>query len=212
VKRTIPLLPTLLVLVSALLMVRLGLWQLDRRHEKQFLLARYVANQHQPPLPFVALWPVREEELFRRASVTCLGATGWQVKAGRSRNGITGWRHIAGCRTGAEGPGVLVDLGVSASAGDPVWRGGRVTGRLIWAPDGTPLVARLLARSVAPTPLIVSDLGAAGLQPTEQPDPASVPNNHLAYAVQWFIFAGLATGIYLLVLRRRMSSKDEPEA
>jgi surfeit locus 1 family protein len=30
-----------------------------------------------------------------------------------------------------------------------------------------------------------------------------VPNNHLAYAVQWFLFAGVAAVIYALALRRR---------
>jgi cytochrome oxidase assembly protein ShyY1 len=35
------------------------------------------------------------------------------------------------------------------------------------------------------------------------PNPEDVPNNHLSYAVQWFAFAGIAAGIYLLAVRRR---------
>lgn len=201
--RRVPLWPTLLVLLAALAMVRLGVWQLDRRHEKEALLARYAENRSKPPLPLVALWPVKETDLFRRTSATCLGATDWHAVAGRSRAGASGWRHIAACRTGAEGPGVLVDMGVSQSSVAPTWNGGRVSGRLIWAPSPTPLVARLFAVQPAPTPLIVSDAAAPGLAPPEQPDPATIPNNHLSYAVQWFIFAALAIGIYALALWKR---------
>jgi surfeit locus 1 family protein len=51
--------------------------------------------------------------------------------------------------------------------------------------------------------MIVSDTGLAGLKPSPRPDPAEVPNNHLAYAVQWFLFAAVAVIIYPLALRYR---------
>ncbi|MBM3928735.1 MAG: SURF1 family protein, partial [Sphingomonadales bacterium] len=35
------------------------------------------------------------------------------------------------------------------------------------------------------------------------PDLSAVPNNHLAYAVQWFLFAVVAAIIYAMALRRR---------
>lgn len=199
----LPLWPTLLVLLAAAAMVRLGLWQIERRHEKQVLLARYAANRDRPPLPFAALWPVTDDQLFRRTSATCLGAEGWTAQAGRARDGRSGWRHIAACRTGAEGPGVLVDMGVSGSAAPPAWAGGRVAGRLTWAPSPAPLVARLFARPPPPTPLIVSDAAAPGLSPSAPPDPADIANNHLSYAVQWFAFAATAVGVYGLALWRR---------
>ena len=50
----------------------------------------------------------------------------------------------------------------------------------------------------------MTDTPAAGLEANPAPDLSSVPNNHLAYAVQWFIFAALAGIIYALALRRRM--------
>jgi surfeit locus 1 family protein len=37
-----------------------------------------------------------------------------------------------------------------------------------------------------------------------RPDPNDIPNNHLAYAVQWFLFAGVALVIYALAVRKRM--------
>ena len=42
-----------------------------------------------------------------------------------------------------------------------------------------------------------------GLTANGRPTPDSVPNNHLAYAWQWFMFAGVATIIYALALRGR---------
>jgi surfeit locus 1 family protein len=35
------------------------------------------------------------------------------------------------------------------------------------------------------------------------PSPSIIPNNHLSYAVQWFLFAGIAVTIYFLALRQR---------
>ena len=210
-RRRIPILPTVLVVAAALLMVRLGLWQLERRQEKAVLLARYAANQAKPPVAFAALWPVEAEDLFRRTAATCIQASGWRTEAGHTASGQTGWRHIAGCRTGAEGPGLLVDLGISQTAAAPAWKGGRVAGRLTWGPSGESILSHLTASAAPPTPMIVSDIAAPGLQPTQAPDPATIPNNHLAYAVQWFVFAGLALGIYAILLWRRMRPTNPPQ-
>jgi surfeit locus 1 family protein len=51
--------------------------------------------------------------------------------------------------------------------------------------------------------MIVNESAAPGLKPSPLPDPSSVPNNHLSYAVQWFIFAAIALIIYGLALRKR---------
>jgi surfeit locus 1 family protein len=201
--RRIPIIPTLIVLAAALLMVRLGFWQLDRRHEKLALLAHYSANVARPPLPLVALWPVKESDLFRRASAHCIEVVGWKAEAGRNRSGDTGWRHIASCRTGAEGPGLMADMGISQSSTPPAWKGGEVRGRLIWAPTGQPVVARLFGNMAPPEPMIVSESAAPGLQPTADPDPANIPNNHFSYAVQWFLFAAVAVSIYAIALWQR---------
>ena len=201
--RRIPIVPTIVVLLAALLMVRLGFWQIHRLHEKQALLARYTANQSKPPLPLVALFPVNDEALYRRTSAYCLSVTSWLAEAGRGTDSRPGWRHIAACRTGAEGPGILVDMGISPDSAAPAWKGGPVRGRLTWAPSSQPLIARLFGRPPAPTPMIVSDVAAPGLKPTAQPNPADIPNNHLSYAVQWFLFAAVALIIYGVALWQR---------
>jgi surfeit locus 1 family protein len=42
-----------------------------------------------------------------------------------------------------------------------------------------------------------------GLAASAIPSPDSIPNNHLSYAIQWFLFAGIAGAIYVLALRKR---------
>ena len=42
-----------------------------------------------------------------------------------------------------------------------------------------------------------------GLKPSALPSLQDIPNNHLAYAVQWFVFAGVAAAIYGLALWQR---------
>ena len=81
--------------------------------------------------------------------------------------------------------------------------GGRVTGWISHAPDSTPLIARLVGTPAPPPMLLVADRPLVGLAANTQPDVGLVPNNHLAYAVQWFLFAGVAASIYVLALRRR---------
>jgi surfeit locus 1 family protein len=210
--RRFPLVATILVVLAIAAMIGLGVWQLRRLKEKEALLAVYAANATKPPAAFAALWPIDDTALFRRTSATCLDVTGWKVAAGHAANGETGWSHIATCRTGAEGPGIAVDMGVSQDSKPPAWTGGPVRGRLTWAPDGEPLIARMFAKPAPRTPLIVSEQPAPGLAATAPPDPASVPNNHLAYAVQWFLFAAVAGIVYVVALRRRhaRSASDGP--
>ncbi|QJU60390.1 SURF1 family protein [Sphingomonas sp. AP4-R1] len=185
-------------------MIGLGVWQLQRRHEKEALLALYAANIARLPVAVSALLPLDDAGLFRAVSADCGQVTGWTTAAGHAADGRTGWSHIAACRTGAEGPGLHVDMGVSPSPEAPKgWTGGPVRGRIVWLPDGQPLIAHLFTARAPRTPLIVSDGAAPGLTPTAPPDPESVPNNHLAYAVQWFLFAGVALVIYAVALRRR---------
>ena len=51
---------------------------------------------------------------------------------------------------------------------------------------------------------------APGLEPLAPPDPSDLPNNHLAYAGQWFFFALTALVIYVLALRKKWRSGTQP--
>lgn len=201
--KRLPIVPTILVALAVAAMVALGVWQLQRRAEKAAMLAQLAANQRLPTTAFPAI-PVGEHLLFRRAGAFCLGVTGWTQRAGRDADGKPGWRIIAQCKTGAEGPGFAVQLGVSENSDPhPQWRVGRVSGYIAEAPDARPLIASMLGLGGPKTLMLIADHPIAGLRANPGPDLSAVPNNHLAYAVQWFIFAGLAMVIYALALRRR---------
>jgi cytochrome oxidase assembly protein ShyY1 len=201
VKR-VPVVPTIFVGLAILLMIGLGVWQLERRGEKEALLARYARNVTLPPMAFPRV-PVDDALLFRRASAFCLQPTSFAIEGGRNARGGTGWRQIAQCRTGAEGPGFAVQLGFGKDPHAKLdWKGGEVRGYISHAPDHLPIIAALFGGGPK-TLMLVADPPLAGLDANPEPDLSAVPNNHLAYAVQWFVFAGLAAIIYVLALRRR---------
>ena len=199
----LPIIPTILVGLAVAAMIALGFWQLQRRAEKEALLVRYAQNVSLPRMLFPAI-PIDETLLFRRASAFCLQPVSFKVEGGRNARGGSGWRQIAQCRTGAEGPGFAVQIGFSGDAhAKPDWKGGPVRGYISHAPDHAPIIAALFGGGEPKTLMLVADPPAPGLEPNPGPDLSAVPNNHLAYAVQWFVFAGLAALIYALALRRR---------
>jgi surfeit locus 1 family protein len=201
--RKVPLIPTIVVALAAALMIWLGVWQLHRLRWKEALLARYAANQH---LPTIALPIGRSDDrlLFRHAAAFCLKPVHWSAEAGRDAAGQVGWRQIAQCATGAEGPGFTVQMGVSTDPNaQPSWRGGAVSGFIAYAPDHEPLIAMAFDHGPPPPLMLVSDTPAPGLAANAGPDLASIPNNHLSYAIQWFLFAIVAIVIYALALRKR---------
>lgn len=184
--RRIPIFATIVVIAAALTMVALGVWQLQRKTEKEALIARYeAALKDSAEVP----WPVPADytrDMFRRTSIECTKVLGIDPISGKSANGRSGWVHVARCaHAGGEAD---VTIGWSQSPQPPAWAGGRVTGRIASYGD--------TIRLVAETP-------QAGLQPLAAPDPGDLPNNHLAYAGQWFFFALTALVIYVLALRRR---------
>lgn len=206
--RRVPLLPTLLVGLAVAAMLALGVWQLDRLAQKQRALAMFAANAMQPTIT-IESGAADSSLLFRHARSACQSVTGWARQGGRGVRGPQGWRQIATCRTHADAT-LLVDMGVTR---DPMfrphWPGGVVSGTLTRAPDHRPLIASLFDGTPQPL-MLVSDRAAPGLEPSTPPDLASVPNNHLAYAVQWFLFAGVAMIIYVLALRLRARGAPQP--
>lgn len=206
----LPVIPTLVVGLAIAVMIGLGVWQLDRRAEKEAAIASYASASARPVMAFPRP-AVGNEHLFRRASAMCLQVVGWSEQAGRAENGAKGWRNIAECRTGVEALTVKFDMGVSTAPGaNPVWKGGQVTGTITHAPDATPLLAGLFGGRQPRALMLVADNPAPGLAASARPDPSSVPNNHLAYAVQWFLFALAAAVIYFLALRWREKRATTP--
>lgn len=189
--RRLPILATLVVLAAVAVMLRLGFWQLERKAEKEALLARYVAAQGlSAEIPWPA--PAQAEQMFyRRARVDCLAVTGRTAIAGQNAQGESGQAQVADCRL-ADGGTARVVLGWSRNPAPPAWDGGSVTG---W---------------IAPGPRLVADPPLAGLAANARPDPSAIPNNHLSYAVQWFLFAAVALVIYAIALRKRLAQGAAP--
>lgn len=195
--RRLPLIPTIVVALAVAAMIGLGLWQLRRAQWKDGLIARYAQASKLPPISFPTL-PIATNNLplYRYATGNCLEVVGRRTVAGESKGGEPGFAHVADCRTGAEGPGMAVVIGWSKDpkAGDR-WQGGPVSGFI--GPDA---VTRMH---------LVADGAAPGLQPAAAPTVTSIPNNHRGYAVQWFLFAGVALIIYLIAVRRLPARKSE---
>lgn len=199
----LPVIPTIVVALATAAMIALGVWQLRRADEKAVVLVTLATNQSRPPIAFPSI-PIGDDLLFRRASAFCLSVTDWTTQSGRDATSKSGWRKIARCRTGAEGPGFLVQMGIGSDpSANPAWRGGKVAGYITHAPNADPLIVSMLGGGGPKSLMLIADAPLPGLRANAGPDLSAVPNNHLAYAVQWFIFAGIALIIYAVALRRR---------
>ena len=172
---------------------RLGIWQLRARW-KEALLA--LSARRLPPIAFPTA-PSQDLPLFRRPADLPAAVTG--APPGRTARARPAISHIVDCRTGAEGPGMAVEIGWSKdpNAGTG-WKGGagqrgdrarQPAAGCGWCRRRGLRRARGRARRRRPT---------------------SIPNNHLSYAVQWFLFAGIAALIYALALRKRWRQEDRP--
>ena len=193
--RKLPLLPTLVVGVAVAIMIALGFWQLRRAGEKEALLAQYRAAQNQPPISFPTA-PIHSDRLplFRYSTGVCLRTVSKRSTAGQNRRGEPGYVHIIDCSTGAEGPGMSVEVGWSKNPNVALkWPGGPVSG--IIAPDRKTRM-RLVAATSPP-----------GLEPSAPPSIDQIPNNHRSYAVQWLLFALIAAVIYGLALRKKLNDE-----
>jgi len=193
--RRIPIVATIVVVVAVALMVGLGVWQLQRANWKQGLIARYSAADKLPQIAFPTV-PLHSDQLplFRHATGVCLRVVGQRAIGGENRAGEPGYVHILDCQTGAEGPGMSVEVGWSNDPNAKVnWAGGPVSG--VIAPDRLHRM-RLVAASSPP-----------GLEPSKVPDVTSVspitPAGHRGYAATWFGLAVIALITYALAVRKR---------
>lgn len=186
--RRIPIVATIVVAAAVLTMIALGVWQLQRKEWKEGLIARYqAAEAMSADIPWPATPADNDKALFRHSRFDCAEVTRMSANSGRSAAGESGWAHVAHCRL-ANGSDAAVALGWSRDPAAPTWNGGEVTGFVAPSGDSVRLVA---------------SPAQAGLAQLATPDPGDLPNNHFAYAIQWFIFALTAVVIYVLALRKR---------
>ena len=201
-KRRLPIIPTLLVALAVATMIALGFWQLGRAQWKNQLLEDYAAAANKPAVEFpVERSKAADTYYFRKTKAYCYAPSDRTTIAGRNMDKQSGLAHLVTCRSFDPSTSMPENqyrmtyhavLGWSDDMAEPAWSGGLLTGTLM--PD-TQTGLRLVA-----------DPPVAGLQANETPNLDDIPNNHLAYAGQWFFFALVAIIIYILALRRRVKN------
>ena len=188
----LPIIPTVLVVAAAAVMVALGIWQLGRADEKAALIERYSrAGQLTAPVPFPRNQREIADRLYRYSQFRCSEVVSQTTKAAQNRSGRSGIGLVAVCGDGDSQTDVV--LGWRQEPKLVEFEGGVIEGWLSPLGEGVQLVA---------------DPAVAGLEPVRRPDPANLPNNHLAYAGQWFFFALTALVIYFLALSRRRRERS----
>jgi len=190
----IPIIPTIIVLAAAGVMVALGIWQLGRAEEKDALLALYADAADNQDMVAFPIAGDEKEVLYRRSEISCDQVLSLEASAGTSAKGAKGWAQKAICAHPENDAGLLVYLGWSKQPQLAEYSGGTVTG------------------IIAPGPRLVAMPPQAGLEQLARPDPADLPNNHLAYAGQWFFFALTALAIYYFAVRRRWRDEEKGKA
>lgn len=190
--RRLPVISTLIVLAAVAVMIRLGFWQIERMHQKEALITRaQAALQTGAEAP----WPSGASDvarvLYRHTRLDCVRVTSQTATSGQNAKGQAGWAQVANCALAGGGDARVV-LGWSPLPPTTQWQGGPVTG------------------IIAPGPRLVAVPAQAGLAENALPDPANLPNNHWSYAVQWFLFAGVALVIYALAVRKRLADPGRP--
>lgn len=188
--KRLPLIPTIFVAVAAAVMAWLGFWQLGRADEKMQLIAAYSDGSAKAQEVAFPVSGTGEDVWFRRSSVVCANVVSLGAVAGTSITGQKGWAQRAVCDLGTGGS-VLVDIGFARNLGAVDWDGGTVAGL------------------IAPGPRLVADPPQAGLQALAEPNPGDLPNNHLAYAGQWFFFAITALVMYWFAVRSRLAKRED---
>ena len=195
--RPLPILATLVVAAAVAVMIGLGIWQLQRAAWKDSMLGELTAAQSLPPLDLdqALAGDIVPPIAFRRVRVTCAASeVTAAARAGRSLRGATGYSYFIPCRPGAEGLAGRLQINAGWSqAPNSLLRlnaDGPVEGRIGTAEAEGPII-------------LTADTAIGPLQPSSPPAVDDIPNNHLAYAFQWFFFAATAALIFFLALRRR---------
>ena len=215
-------LPLLFGLFGTAVLIGLGEWQLQRLEWKRGILADIEARIDAPP---VALPESIDPQGHRYLPVRVSGRFGpgvLRVLVSRKRIGA-GYRLISPFET--DGRRILVDRGFipvgvdiqPAPAGEV-----SVIGNLHWPDDRTGATPPndvegniWFARDVAqmaqllgtePVLLVLREISAPDAPVTPMPvDTSFIPNDHLQYAITWFLLAAIwaaMTGAYLWRLRR----------
>ena len=196
--RRLPIIPTIIVAAAVAVMIGLGVWQLQRSEWKNRMLAELGRTANLPPIDLdrvIEGGSTTQPIAFRRAAVTCVVENAQaELRAGRNRRGQTGYSYFIPCRPGTSGLAGALRINAGWSQ--------RPNSDLRLSIAG-PVVGLIGAAEAGTATIITADTAIGPLEPSAPPRVEDIPNNHLAYAGQWFFFAIAAAAIYLVALRGR---------
>ncbi len=228
--RRFAVIPALATAIGIVILIGLGIWQVQRLHWKEGLLARIAALQSAPPQPLdgVLRRVANDPDIdYVRVRATCPDIeTAPYLRLYSVKDGYAGWRIIAACPlTGGSYGAILVDRGfldqrlkltVGQTISTPIVgilrRGDTrnfVTPRNdpaqnLWYGRDIAAMARALGVSKpAPTYLMLEQPAPPPGGPAVAPLPSDIPNNHLQYAITWFGLALALGGVYAASLWRK---------
>ena len=222
-----------ILLLAAAGFVRLGIWQLGRLHERRAANRITQSARLAPPVDLDAA--ATGVDTLAQHRVIVKGRYDHRreiVVRGDVLQGVPGVRLFTPLLLAPAGPAILIDRGflptpdgvtvdlrdaaepgevavrgivlpVPRGPGQPIEHGGRVTWRRL---D----LGALRERSpYAILPMLVQQAPDSGLSrfPRRLAPPPLDDGPHLAYAVQWFLFAVLATAFALLIVGRATSRR-----
>jgi len=240
--RRFPWILTALAVAGVVLLIGLGVWQVQRLRWKEGLIAAAEAAATRPPQPLDAVLAGGDVE-FRKVLMVCPGlATAPYVELQSIHDGQAGVRLISACRPVGRDDVLLVDRGfvVDGAAGRPRVLASTLPLVLVGELRRTPApgaltpppaenrfyarddaaMARALGVAEGVRPETVFALTAINPEvPALRPSapPAAFSNNHFGYALTWFGLAIALVGFYVVLLRRRLndgrpSSSPAPRA
>jgi surfeit locus 1 family protein len=220
-----------LLLLAAVGFARLGVWQLDRLQQRratnrQVATARAAPPARLPPIP-APLEALAERRLVARGQYD---HTRELVIRGAVLQGVPGVRVVTPLLLSVSGPAILVDRGfmpapdavtvdlrgseepgeqvvrgialpVPTGAGEPVSRGSHTT----WRRLDLAALRQRLPYPVLPIYLRQDPDSSLSRFPRREPLPPLDDGPHMSYAIQWFLFAGLAAAFAFLVVGRARS-------
>lgn len=213
------LIPLIFGIVGCAILVHLGLWQLRRLDQKEAMLARIQAGIEDPAVPLPAAVDPSMKYLPVTVSGTTTGAEIDVLSGSKDQGG--GYQVVSRFITD-DGRAILLDRGFMPQELRHAERGPTrlaVRGNLHWPDEkgsATPepnlkeniWFARdvpAMAKTLDTEPILVVASLIEGDAQGVEPIPVAIdgiPNNHLSYAVQWFLIAAAWAGMTVALIWR----------